>query len=178
MAKRKVKGRPSAKPQPQANVKTGPNTNQVAAIAVIVMSLAVLVYYALQPGNTNQAANNAEVAPVNSNQPLSPPMTGVEVKTVGTIDASKAKVATFKLVELAGTDCLETIAAQFGTTGGIGQVRADYDNQLCEVQYDGSKVSEDKIIEALSKANHQGQVTSQKITSTEPAKASAEDTQK
>ncbi|MDI6817142.1 MAG: hypothetical protein QME41_08140 [Actinomycetota bacterium] len=178
MAKRKAKGRPAVKPQPKANVKTGSNTSRTAAIAVIAISLAVLVFYALQSGNTTPAPDNTGATPVNSSQPQAPAMTGVEVKTVGTIDASKAKVATFKLVELSGTDCFESVAAQFQIVGGIGQVRADYSNQLCEVQYDASKVSEAKIIEALTKSNHPGQVSSQKITSTEPAQVSAEDTQK
>ncbi|MDP2210888.1 MAG: hypothetical protein Q8J63_04025 [Candidatus Aquicultor sp.] len=178
MAKRKAKGRPPAKPQPKVNVKTGSSTSRTAAIAVIAISLAVLVFYALQSGGTNQASDNAGVTPVNSSQPQAPAMTGVDVKTVGTIDASKAKVATFKLVELSGTDCFESVAAQFQIIGGIGQVKADYDNQLCEVQYDASKVSEAKIIEALGKSNHPGQVSSQAITSTEPAQVSVEDTQK
>lgn len=178
MAKRKAKGRPAAKPQPKANVKTGSNTSRTAAIAVIAISLAVLVFYALQSADTNPAPDNAGVTPVNSSQPQAPAMTGVEVKTVGTIDTSKAKVATFKLEELSGTDCLESVAAQLQIVGGIGQVKADYSNRLCEVQYDASKVSEAKIIEALGKSNHPGQVSSQAITSTEPAQVSVEDTQK
>lgn len=180
MAKRKAKGRPAAIPQPKANVKTGSSTSRTAAIAVIAISLVVLVGYGIwgSQANNNSVPNNAGVAPINSSQPQAPAMTGVEVKTVGTIDASKAKVATFKLEELSGTDCFQTIEAQFKTIGGIGQVRADYTNQLCEVQYDASKVSEAKIIDVFSKANHPGQLTSQEITSNEPAQASVEDTQK
>jgi copper chaperone CopZ len=180
MAKRKAKGRPAAKPQPKANVKTGPNTSRSAAIAVIAISLVVLVGYAIwgsSPGSKNSVADSAGVTTDGQSQPQAASMTGVEVKTVGTIDTSKAKVATFKLVELSGTDCFESVAAQFQLIGSIGQVKADYDNQLCEVQYDASKVSEAKIIEALTKSNHPGQVSSDSITSTEPAQASAEDTQ-
>ena len=178
MAKRKANGRPAAKPQPKANVKSGSNSSRTAAIAVIAISLMVLVIYAATSGGTNPATDNLGATPASSSQPQAPAMTGVEVKTVGTIDASKAKVATFKLVELSGSDCLGSIAAQFQIIGGIGQIKADYDNQLCEVEYDASKVSEAKIIEALGKSNHPGQVSSQPITSTAPAGVSTEDTQK
>jgi len=163
MAKRKSNKGSNIKPKPKVDPKAQKSpASRFAAMGVIAGALLVLVFYAATGSGQKAAQSGPDVLPA-SQAPLAPPMTGVETSTVGTVEEAKAKVTTFKMTELAGWDCVEQINAELRRLGGVGNVRADYTNALLEIQYDPAKVTEAKIIEAFNKANHPGQVTSEKI---------------
>jgi copper chaperone CopZ len=90
-------------------------------------------------------------------------MTGTEDFSAGSVDAAKAKVTTFKMEELAGTDCVQQIVGELVKLGGVGSLKADYSNALLEIQYDPAKVTIAKLIDAMIKGQHPGQVTSEKV---------------
>ncbi|HZD60606.1 MAG TPA: heavy-metal-associated domain-containing protein [Anaerolineae bacterium] len=160
MAKRKAKKGSNAKPQFKANDRAKRSTaSRSLAIGIIVTSVLVLTIYIGMgtPSKPSQSGGGI------TSTTIAPPMTGIETATVGTVDASNATVATFKMEELSGTDCLEKINGQLKLLGGIGKVRVDYSNKLCEIEYDSTKVAQDKIIEAFNKADHPGKATGEKI---------------
>jgi copper chaperone CopZ len=97
-------------------------------------------------------------------------MKGIEVFNSSAAVTSPL-TSTFKLDELAGTDCIQTIGTELDKLGKIGQVRADYTNKLIEVQRD-TAVTDSQIIDALIKSNHPGKVTTDKIV-VQPAESTA-----
>jgi copper chaperone CopZ len=93
-------------------------------------------------------------------------MTGVEVFNISTVESAKARVATFKLEELSGPDCVQQVLTELKKCGTIGKVRADYSNALLEVECDKTAVTDDKIIAALNAGQHPGRLTTEKIAAT------------
>ncbi|NCO65031.1 MAG: hypothetical protein COW32_01845 [Candidatus Aquicultor secundus] len=170
MAKRKEKGKSIGKVhqskaspravQQQSTNKMMPWLIAGAAVLALVIYVALSSSSALSP-NSGQVSQNAQTS-------VAPPMSGVEDFSAGQVDASKAKLTTFKMDELAGTDCVQTIMTELVKLGGIGSLKADYSNRLLEVQYDPSKVTNAKIIDALIKGQHPGQVTAEKIVEKKP----------
>lgn len=171
MSQRKAKGstgvKYKSKAQAKAEVakKSSNPSNKIAPIIVIAVSVVVLIVaMAIQSSkNSSDSLTSSEVSTVNQNAPTLPPMTGVEVFDISQVSPAKAKVTTLKLDELAGTDCVNTIMAELKKCGTIGKVRADYSNQLLEVQCEAASVTDAEIIDALIKANHPGKVTAEKI---------------
>lgn len=153
---RQVAGRASSGPA---------GKNNLLPLLIIGASLMVLiVYIAMQSSSAPGTNNTAQPTnAINQTTPTLPPMTGVEVFNIGTIDKSKSRVATYKMDELNGTDCVQQIITELKKCGTIGNVRADYSNRLLEVECDKATVTDDKIIAAIKAANHPGKLTTEKI---------------
>lgn len=175
MAKRKAKKSSGVKSQPKANPKANPKVNpkitgqpsmgRFLTIGIIAAAALVLVYYAIngQPTNLAQPGNAGVSSSQNSAPTSSPPATGIEIRTSGVVEASKAKIATFKVSEISAVACFDEINKSLTSLGGIGKVRVDYTNKLCEIEYDSTKVTEDKILEAIVRTDHPATATSEKI---------------
>jgi len=170
MANRKAKGKSSAVSRPKAKSTSstrssfgeGPGKNMIP-IAVIAASVLIFAIYVAASGLGGTGQTPGVNASSTNNAATAPPMTGVEPFDVGQVDESKAKLITFKLSELSGTDCSEAVVEELKKLKGIGKVRADYSNTLLEIQYDPSQATEAQMIEALNKGQHPGLVTTEKI---------------
>lgn len=166
MAKRKDKGKSTGKihqPKGSTEVTKQQPANKFIPLVVIGIAALALIIYLAASLSSSPKQGVAQTGQNTVDTSLAAPMTGTEDFSAGQIDASKAKVTTFKMEELAGTDCVQTIMAEFVKLGGIGNLKADYSNKLLEVQYDPTKVTVPKIIDALVKGQHPGIVTSEKI---------------
>lgn len=170
MANRKAKGKSSTVSRPKAKSTSSPRSSfsrdsgkNMLPIAVIAASILIFAIYIAASGLGGVGQTQGVNAASTGNSTVAPPMTGVEPFDVGKVDESKAQLITFKLSELSGTDCSQTIIGELKKLKGIGKVRADYSNMLFEVQYDPSQATEAQMIEALNKGQHPGQVTTEKI---------------
>lgn len=161
MAKRKAKRKNNEEVEAKTQAKVDVNIQFTGRVLpfLIISAAAVIFIITIAMMTTNQSKTDIQ------NNQLAPPMTGVEKFVVGQIAVSQAALSTFKLEELSGTDCVNTIVTEFRKLNGIAIVRADYSNKLLEVKYDPAKVTPDQIIEALKKSNHPGQLTNQFINS-------------
>lgn len=172
MANRKAKGKASTVSRPKVKSTSSAKSSfskgsssgrNILPIAVIAFSVLILAIYVAASGlggaGQAQGVNTAST----DSAAVAPPMTGVQPFDVGKVDESKARLVTFKLTELSGTDCSETIIEELKKLKGIGKVRADYSNALFEVQYDPSQATEAQLIDSLNKGQHPGRVTTEKI---------------
>ncbi len=170
MAKRKEKGKSvgkvhQSKGSPRA-VQQQSTRSMVPWLIVGAAVLALVVYIALSRSSAPDPTSSQVSQSTQTS--LAVPMSGLEEFSAGKIDASKAKLATFKMDELAGTDCVQTIMKEIVKLGAVGDMRADYSNKLMEIQYDPTKVTVAKLIDALIKGQHPGQLTTEKIVKKKP----------
>ncbi len=163
MAKRKAKRKSNEEVEAKTQAKTDVDVNSQftgRVLPFLIIGVAAVIFIVIVATmTTNQGKTDIQ------NNQLAPPMTGVEKFVVGQMAVSQAALSTFKLEELSGTDCVNTIVTEFRKLNGIAVVRADYSNKLLEVKYDPAKVTPDQIVEALKKADHPGQLTNQFINS-------------
>lgn len=170
MANRKAKGKSSTVSRPKVKSTSssrssfsGSSGKNMLPLAVIAISILAFAIYVAASGLGGAGQTQGVNAAATDNAAVAPPMTGVEPFDVGKVDESTAKLITFKLSELSGTDCSQAVIEELKKLKGIGKVRADYSNTLLEVQYDPSQATEAQMIESLSKGQHPGQVTTEKI---------------
>ncbi|MHB8842550.1 MAG: cation transporter [Candidatus Aquicultor sp.] len=170
MAKRKEKGKSvgkvhQSKGSPRAAQQE--STKSMAPWFIVGAAVLGLVIYVALSMSSGSNLTSSQVSQ-NTQTSLAAPMNGVEEFSAGQIDASKAELTTFKMDELAGTDCVQTIMKEIVKLGAVGNIKADYSNKLLEMQYDPTKVTVAKLIDAMIKGQHPGRVTTEKIVKKKP----------
>ncbi|HEY3374433.1 MAG TPA: hypothetical protein VGK02_05145 [Candidatus Aquicultor sp.] len=152
----------AAKQEVSVQQASGNKVNTAPVLAVIiamVVFFGIVAYQSTQKSGANQAATNGATTATT----LAAQMQGVEIfNAVAASAINNALTTTFKMNELRGSDCVQTIGPELEKLGKIGQVRADYSNGLLEVQRDAT-IKDTQIIDALIKSQHSGNVTTEKI---------------
>ncbi len=170
MAKRKEKGKSVGKvhqSKGSSRAVQQQSTRSMAPWLIVGAAIIALVFYIAISRSSTQDPVSGQISQ-NTQTSLAVPMTGVEEFSAGRIDASKAKTVTFKMDELAGTDCVQTIMREIVKLGAVGNMRADYSNKLLEMQYDPTKTTIAKLMDAIIKGQHSGQVTTEKVVKKKP----------